>query len=137
MAFNHGSKASFQVNDGTSLRDLSSYLTSVSFPQTVDTAEVSTLGATSKSYIVGLKDATISIEGIYDPTADGYLNTIAGLTTATAFEYYPNGTPVGSTKPKFSGNCILTSYEVSAPVDGAASFTAEFQVSGAVTRAVA
>jgi hypothetical protein len=137
MAFNHGSKASFQVNDGTSLRDLSSYLTSVSFPQSVDTAEVTALGATAKSYIVGLKDSTISIEGIYDPTADGYLNTIAGLTAATAFEYYPNGTPVGSTKPKFSGNCFLVSYEVSTPVDGAASFTAEFQVSGAVTRAVA
>jgi hypothetical protein len=86
---------------------------------------------------VGLRDSTISIEGIYDPTADGYLNLVAGLSTATAFEYFPNGTPVGSTKPKFSGNCILTSYEVSTPVDGAATFTAEFQVSGAVTRAVA
>jgi hypothetical protein len=135
MAFNHGSKANFQVNDGSSLRDLSSYLTSVSFPQTVDTAEVSALGNTAKAYIVGLRDSTISIEGIYDPTADGYLNTVAGLSTATAFEYYPNGTPVGGTKPKFSGSCILTSYEVSTPVDGAASFTAEFQVSGAVTRA--
>jgi predicted secreted protein len=137
MAFNHGSKASLQINDGSSLRDLSSILTSVTFPQTLDTAEVSALGNTSKAYIVGLRDSTLSIEGIYDPTADGYLNTIAGLSTATAFEYFPNGTPVGSTKPKFSGNCILTSYEVGTPVDGAATFTAEFQVSGAVTRAVA
>lgn len=137
MAFNHGSKASFSVNDGSSLRDLTSYLTSVTFPQTVDTAEVTALGGTSKAYIVGLRDATISIEGIYDPTVDGYLSTVAGLSTATAFEYYPNGTPVGSTKPKFSGNCILTSYEVGTPVDGAATFTADFQVSAAVTRAVA
>lgn len=134
MAYSHGSKAALKVNDGSSLRDLSPYLTSVSFPKSIDTAEVSTLADTAKEYIIGLSDATISADGIYDPTLDGWLASIAATTSVTglAFEYHPQGT--GSGNVKYSGNCYLTSYEIGTPVDGAASVTLEFQVTGAVTK---
>lgn len=132
MAAVHGSKAKFSVQDsGSTNRDLSAYLTSAGLPRSADTAEVSTLGVTSKAYIPGLKDGTIPIEGPYDATVDGYLAGILGM--SRTFTYDPQGTtPTGT--PHYSGSAILTSYEASTPVDDAGTFTAEFQITGDVTR---
>jgi hypothetical protein len=110
---------------------VSPYLTSVSFPKAIDTAEVTTLGDTAKEYIVGLVDATISAEGIYDPTLDGYIANIVTAGSA-AFEYSPQGTTAGNVK--YSGTAILTSYEVATAVDGAGTVSLELQVTGAVTK---
>jgi hypothetical protein len=131
MAFDHGSKAYLGVDDsGDTLRDLSAYLTSTGLPQSADTAEVSTLGNTSKSYVPGLKDATIPLEGPWDPTVDGYLSGI--LATERDFEYGPQGNTGGYVK--YSGRAILTSYEVGTGVDDAGTFSAELQVTDGVTR---
>jgi hypothetical protein len=136
MAATHGSKASFQVTDsGSTLRDITAFLSEAGLPRSADTAEVSTLSSLSKKYVPGLKDGTVPIAGPFDPTVDGYLQGILGM--ERTFEYYPAGTPVGATKPKYSGSLILTSYEVSTPVDDAATFTGEFQLTGDVARAVA
>lgn len=136
MAASHGSRAVFQVQDaGSTLRDLSAFLTEAGLPRSADTAEVTTLGSLSKKYIPGLKDGTIPIGGPFDPVVDGYLSGILGV--ERNFEYYPAGTPVGATKPKYSGACILTSYEPSSPVDDAATWSAEFQITGDVLRQVA
>lgn len=133
MAASHGSKAKFRVTDaGAVLRDLSAYLTDVGMPRSADTAEVSTLGSTSKSYIPGLKDGTIPLSGPYDPVVDGYLNGLLGH-DATAFEYDPQGATIGLFR--YSGDCLLTSYEVATPVGGAATFSATFQLTGEVVRA--
>lgn len=132
MATAHGSKANFKVQDsGSTLRDLSNLLTSAGLPRSADTAEVSTLGTTSKAYIPGLKDGTIPIEGPFDGVTDGYLAGILGM--ARNFEYSPQGVVTGT--PKYSGSAILTSYEVSTPVDDAGTFSGEFQLTGDVTRA--
>lgn len=131
MAFGHGSKAYFAVDDsGDVLRNLSTYLTSAGLPMTADTAEVSTLGSTSKAYVPGLKDATIPLEGPWDATVDSYLAGILAL--EKDFEYGPAGNTGGFVK--YSGRAILTSYEVSTGVDDAQTFSAEFQVTGNVTR---
>lgn len=132
MAAVHGSKAVFKVGDsGSVLRDLSAYLTEAGLPRSADTAEVTTLGATSKAYIPGLKDGTIPIGGPIDVTVDGYLAGILGF-TARNFEYYPQGLTTGL--PKYTGTCILTSYEQTTDVGDAGTFTGEFQITGDVTR---
>lgn len=136
MAFSHGSAAVFKVTDsGSTLRDLSTYLKSDGLSFSGDTAETTTHGATAKTYIPGLVGGNFSLEGLFDPTVDGYLAGLRGLTTT--FEYYPAGTPVGVTKPKYSGSCILTAYDLSGDVGDAMSWSAEFQITGAVTRATA
>lgn len=135
MAAGHGSKAVFKVQDsGGVVRDLSAFLTSAGLPRKGDMAEVSTLGSTSKSYIPGLVDGTIPIEGPIDVTVDGYLSGLLGFATSRTFEYHPQGVVTGT--PKYSGTCFLSTYEQSTPVDDAGTFTAEFQLTGAVTRAL-
>jgi predicted secreted protein len=134
MAFVYGSKAVFQLGTATAPgtpTDISAYITSVSFPLEVGTADVTTLGATAKSYMAGLENATISIEGKFDPALDAHLSGIRRMSNI-AFVYGPAGSTANS--PRYSGTCMLTSYEVETGVDDAATFSAEFQVIGLVTR---
>lgn len=133
MAFNHGKSAVFKLDNSSGvLTDISSYLTDVSLPLNADTAEVTTLGDSSKEYLAGLKDATISIEGKWDPTVDAILEAALGASLTKTFEYGPAGSTTGNVK--YTGECICTSHEVTTGVDGAAEFSAELQVTAGVTR---
>lgn len=138
MAFTHGSKATFHVDDATAtLRDISLYLTSAGLSRLADMAETSALGTTAKTYIPGMTDGTVPLEGAFDPVVDGYLAGVIGFETPLAFEFYPAGEPVGATKPKYSGVCHLTSYDIDTDTGDAARISGELQVTGAISRAVA
>ena len=132
--FTHGKNAAFKIDDsGGTLRDISDVLTDVAVSRTADVAEVSAFSNSSKAYVAGLKDATISISGSFDATVDGYLSGILGV--AGSFEFYPIGTTGGN--PKASGEAIMTSYDRTPDIGGAVTFTAAFQVSGDVTEGTA
>lgn len=136
MAFSHGTLGVFKIADsGSTLRDISTYINQAGLARTVEAAEVTALGKTAKVYIPGLSDATIPIEGKFDPTVDGYLAGI--LRAMSTWEYYPVGEPAGATKPKYSGACMLTNYEITTGVNGAASIRGTIQCSDTITRAVA
>ena len=132
--FTHGKSAAFKIDDsGGTLRDITDVLTDVAVSRTADVAEVSAFSNSSKAYVAGLKDATITISGSFDATVDGYLKGILGA--EGSFEFYPIGTTGGN--PKASGECIMTSYDRTPDVGGAVTFTAAFQVSGDVTEGTA
>jgi hypothetical protein len=133
MAFTHGKAATFWVDDsGDVLRNLTTYLNSVNLTRNADLAETSALGSTYKSFVGGLIDGKLPISGLWDPTVDGYLTGILQL--SKDFEYFPAGLGTGNIKE--AGKAILTSYEISTGLDGAATFSGEFQIDGAVTRTV-
>jgi hypothetical protein len=135
MAFTHGKDSVFKVdNSSGTLTDISSYVNNVDFPETVDIAETTTLGSGSKSYIVGLKDATLSISGLWDSTLDGVLGGIIGQSATVSFEYGPEGSTAGDVK--YTGEAILTGYTQTSPVGDVVAFSADLQVSGDVTRGV-
>ena len=129
--FVHGKSTFFSIDDtGGTVRDISDTLTSVDFPETIDVGEVSAYGSTSKSYLVGLRDASISVSGLFDATVDGYF---IGTEPATrSFVFGPAGNTSGYVK--YSGECILTSYSLSAPVSDVDTYSADFQVTANVTR---
>ena len=129
--FVHGKSTDFELDDtGGTSRSLSNVLTSVDFPEIIETAETTAFGATSKSYIVGLRDATISISGLWDATVDGY---IIGTEPATrTFIFGPAGSTGGNVK--YTGEAILTNYSVSSPVGDVVTFSLDLQCTGGVTR---
>ena len=129
--FAHGKSTDFARDDtGGSSRNLSNTLTDVSFPQTIDTAETTAFGSSNKSYIVGLKDTTISVSGIWDATVDGY---ISGTEPASrSFIYGPAGSTGGNVK--YTGEAIMTNYAVNNPVGDVVTFSMDLQVTGSVTR---
>ena len=129
--FAHGKSTDFAIDDtGGSSRNISNTLTDVSFPQTIDTAETTAFGSSNKSYIVGLKDTTISVSGIWDATVDGY---ISGTEPASrSFIYGPAGSTGGNVK--YTGEAIMTNYAVNNPVGDVVTFSMDLQVTGSVTR---
>jgi len=131
--FRHGKSTVFKVdNSGGTLTDISNSLTDVSFPQTVETAETTSFGSSAKTYIVGLTDSTISVSGNFDATVDAHLAAILGQAATVSIEYGPEGSTAGQVK--YTAEAILTSYEKSGAVGDVVSYSAELQVTGAVTR---
>ena len=129
--FVHGKSTDFELDDtGGTSRSLANVLTSVDFPETIDTAETTAFGSTSKSYIVGLRDATISVSGLWDATVDGYI--IGTEPASRTFIFGPAGSTGGYVK--YTGEAILTNYSVSAPVADVVTFSLDLQVTGNVTR---
>ena len=131
--FRHGKSTVFKVdNNAGTLTDISNTLTDVSFPQSVDTAETSAFGASAKAYIVGLTDGTFSGSGNFDATVDAHLAAIVGKADSVSFEYGPEGST--ATYVKYTGEALLTSYEKSGAIGDVVTYSAEFQVTGAITR---
>lgn len=130
--FVHGKSTNFTLDDTSgSVRDISNTLTSVDFPDSVETAETTAFGSSAKSYIVGLTDATFSLSGIWDATVDGYIS--GGAEPASrSFVYGPAGSTAGNVK--YTGEAIVTSYSISNPVGDVVTYSLDLQVTGAVTR---
>lgn len=133
MAKYHGKNVSIEV-DGV---DLSAYFDDVTVPESIDVAETSTYGQDSKTYVEGLRDATIDAGGKWDDTAaTGPDVVLSGLIGGGPHEVIigPSGDTVG--RRKITVQAILTSYEVSAPLGDVVAFSASWQVTGPVVRGV-
>ena len=130
--FVHGKSVDFELDDtsGTS-RSISDTLNSVDFPEETETAATTACGSSSRSFIVGLESATISISGLWDATVDGYIK--GGTEPASrSFIYGPAGST--SSNVKYTGEAILTNYSISSPVGDVVTYSCDLQVTGAVTR---
>lgn len=124
MPFRHGKSTGVFYNGA----DLSSYLNEASVSEDVETAEVTTFGSDSKSYIVGLADGTISAAGMFDGSTgaiDEILTSTIGGDTLDTVTVVPDGVTHG--RRSFSAAAIETSYEISSPVSDVVSANLEIQ----------
>ena len=130
--FVHGKSVDFALDDTSgSSRNISDTLNSVDFPEVTETADTTAFGSSSRSFIVGLESATISISGLWDSTVDGYMK--GGTEPASrSFIYGPAGSTSGNVK--YTGEAIMTNYSISSPVGDVVTYSADLQVTGAVTR---
>ncbi|MDP9144325.1 MAG: hypothetical protein M3N43_06460 [Actinomycetota bacterium] len=136
----HGKDAYFSLEDsaGSTLRNISQYVTNVTFSRSNDNHDTSTYGDEGHTFINGLTNGTITVDGLFDVTASTgsmtVLDSLVGLDGMTAgFEWGPLGnTPTSN--PKYSGECILTSLDHSAPVADIITFSATLQITGDVTK---
>lgn len=137
MAFVHGKGGVFKIDNAAgTLQTLTAYVDQWSISNSVDTAESTTMGSEVKTYLSGQSDATLTVSGLYDSTAstgpDVVLQGIIGLETTSTFELGPEGSTAG--KVRYTGECFLTGYEITAAAQDVVKFTADFQVSGVVTK---
>lgn len=135
MSFASGKSGVFKLdNSGGTLVDLSAYITNVDFPRDAQLHETTTLGATSRTYIPGFKNATIGLQGHWDGGAsaiDVHMAAILGQAATVTFEYGPEGSTTGMRKK--TGEAVVIKYGTTTPVDGVVDWSADLQVSGAVT----
>lgn len=129
-----GISADFRLdNSGGSLTDISTKLTSVEMPQEVELYDTTTFQAAggARTYLAGFQNATISIEGLADAAIASHLIGIKGQEATVSFQYGPRGST--STYRKFTGEAILMNYNETTDVDDVNHFTAQLQVTGAIT----
>ena len=123
-------------NPAGALTDISPSVTGVTMDTSRGAINVSVVGKNYAEYLAGISDATLTVEGIYDPAsgAAGSIFAVAIHGTATqtfSYEWHPQGTASG--KPKFSGESVVTSYSPGGAIDDAITFSAELQNTGTVT----
>ena len=138
MAFQHGRSSDFALdNSGGTPVDLSAYTDDVSFDRDVATAETTTFQTASgaRTFITGLQDASFTASGKFDVVVDAQMESLLQAGPRTFTIIYGAAT-VGAQNPSLSGECILTSYSISDSADDVITWSASFQVTGAVTRAV-
>ena len=137
MAIGHSRDSVFKIDDPAgALTEISTELTSVTFANPKGVIDVSTFGDNYRDYIAGLADATIELEGIYDPVsgkAGSIFNVLAHgtATQSITYEYFPQGTASG--KRKITAEAFLTSFSVPSSLDEAVTFGVSLQSSGTVT----
>ena len=133
MAFVHGKDAVFVLDAfGGGAVTLSDYCDNIDFSGSLDTAETTNFGDASKSYIAGLRDATFSVSGSFDPTVDAHFTGILAAHPASlTFTVGPQGST--ASQRKITGEAILTGYSVGTPVGDKVTWSADLQCTGDVT----
>ena len=111
-------------------QDLSSYLSNAPLTQASGTGETTAYGDTWREFITTLKEGGLDLTGNWDSTLDGYLGPELG--DENTFAYGPAGSTAGYVK--YSGSCILTSYDITPTLDGRLEFSGHLTVTGAVDR---
>ena len=142
MARTHGKDSNFSFN-GVSIED---ELSSVTMNATVGESEVTAFADVYQNFLAGKKDISFDISGSLDMAASQGDATIFDHITLTSgpktLVFDPDGAGPDTNRPEYtctsSGltGALVTSYSISLPVGGAATYSASFQCSGATTRAV-
>lgn len=133
MTFVHGRHTKVTL-DG---EDLSAFTKSTSWEGSVATHNVTTYGPTreDESYAAGLGTGKVTISGVYDNTAtgpDAVIEPLMNAKAAVEFIFQPDGTGTG--KAQKSCDVIVSSFNVSDPVDDMVQWTAELMRTGSVDR---
>ena len=143
MARTHGKDSNFSFN-GVAIED---ELNSITMNATVGEADVTAFSDVDQNFLAGKKNITFDVAGSLDASWSGAGDaTIFDHITLTSgpktLIFDPDGAGPDTNSPEYtctsSGltGAICSSYSISLPVGGAATYSATFQCSGATTRAV-
>lgn len=137
MAFQPGKGAFIMIdNVAGSLVNVSAYIDNFSFPQPIDTLDVTTFGNNAKQFIPGLTDGgQIGLSGPLDVALGTFVAALkaaqaAGSSTASVV-YGPAGSVAGQIRQ--NAEIYVSAYDVSTSVGGRVEFSASLQVTGTVT----
>jgi hypothetical protein len=133
MAFIHGKSS--QVLHGA--YNLGAFLNDASASADVEVAETTSFGSSAKTYLVGLRDGTVSASGMFDGAAgavDEVLSASIGSDTLAPVTIGYNGTTLGNRVTILKAK--TTSYEVSTPVGDVVAVSYSAQADGGLDQGV-
>ena len=108
--------------------EMTSYFNSADVTITNETAEVTSFADSSKAYILGLADGTLSCSGMWTADTDGSdeeLHAILGSTSAANITVAEAAGTIGNRA--MIARCDETNYSISNPVADVSTITADFQ----------
>jgi hypothetical protein len=117
---------------------LSTNVVSVEINQEADDVDVTTMGATARQHLAGLRSDGFTVTFLQDYAAgrvDQTLSPLVGSNTAFPFEIRPTSAAVSTTNPKWTGTALLLTYSpFSADVGDRVENEVEFVAQGAIVR---
>lgn len=118
--------------------NLSTYFNEASVKQEASTAETTTFGSSSRSYVAGLVDGTLSLSGFFDDTATTGPDVVLANALANATNPIVTIGLSGATIAKRAklAQIIETSYEITGNFDDAVTASVEMQVTGGVDNGI-
>jgi hypothetical protein len=136
MALFDSKNSVFQLHDGTSLRNISPYISSIDgLPGAKELVDVTGLGASGRAFKPSLENVVISLELLWSDDAsvgpDTVLRLVRAATSAVAWDYGPEGSTAGY--QKYSGTCWLKDYKIQTRIGDYVKAKVELQVEGALT----
>lgn len=140
MAKTHGKDSYLAIEDSAAavLRNIGVHCDSITLDRDLDMADTTTIGAESKTWLPGLDGAEMTLGGKWDSVAvtgpDVVLEGDFTTKARVGFEYGPEGNATG--KVKYSGECYVSKYQVSTPLEGVVKFSATCKIDGAVARSL-
>ena len=113
--------------------DLSTYFTSATTSAMAEAVETTTFGSASKTYAVGMKDGTVSLEGLWAGDVLGVDETLATAIAATTKKIITVGSEGAAIGRRAQlVNTDETSYEIKTAVADMVTISAQAQASGTV-----
>lgn len=106
---------------------LTSFLNSATFAGSRETAETTVFKKTSKTYIPGMKDTSMNIEGIFDGAVDEVDQVLQAAFDSSAsglYSYFPKGQE-SILRPAFTLDAVNSNYEVTTDIGDVAQVSAE------------
>ena len=141
MARTHGKDSNFSFN-GVAIED---ELNTITMNAAVAESDVTAFADVYQNFLAGKKNISFDIAGSLDMAASqgdatifDHLHNISGPKTVV---FDPDGAGPDTNSPEYtctsSGltGALVTSYSITLPVGGAATYSATFQCSGSTTRA--
>lgn len=117
-------------------KDISLATKTSNFSGSADVHDTSGYGLTSRTKIGGLKDGKFTASGEYDTTAStGTPSSLEGQ-EGTTHAIVRKVTGTGTGKPQEVFSAVLSKIDISAPHDDIVTWSAEWDVTGDVNRAV-
>jgi hypothetical protein len=128
MAFSHGLKAEIWLS-GTNLK---AYITEIDPSFEREMAEMAHLGDPWKTQLPGLRVASFSVAGDFDPELDALVWAMYDGDVATQGVYYPSGS---GTTPAYAFQAFVPSFKPGpAGTSDAVKYSFDLACSGTVTR---
>ena len=123
----HGKQGKARLNGF----DLTEYIKSINLDLTNEVVDNTTLGKNSKVYIDGLRDATLTTEGVHDEDKEKLDDLFEGIKEAgAAVSYYPFNDDAGNLG--FGFKAIRSAYALSNSITDSVNFSFGAQTSGGV-----
>lgn len=113
--------------------NLSGFFRSFDMGAELGPLETTVFGNADRTYIVGLRNGTVSFDGFFDSSADAIdveLQALLGQVAGEPLTLAPEGLVAGKRVYLISGK--ETRYSVTAPVDGVVAASADFQADGGI-----
>jgi hypothetical protein len=129
MAVSHGRLTKVTI----ATKDVSPYIKTSTYERGADVHDTTGYGVADKKKAGGLRETKFTCSGVYDNTVSVGPRIVLHGNEGTTMPIVRNVEGTGTGKPNDAFNAVLAKYTETNPVDDMVTWSADFEIDGAVT----